>query len=334
MQFKTIFNTLFLTFLCLSVYAAPSRNDCKELKTALSHVEIDNCIINEKGELTEFDFYDEYSNCNGLNNGISNLKSIEELNIKSFRGTVAPNILKDLKSLKIFTYDAGDYHVGHLSQENINELSSLPNLEKIMFEYVDIDEEKLDFKPLQKLKLSSLILKTNGKHGISLKGLISNIKNLKELTISGFDIVSQEEFDTITSSNIKKLTLKVSKDVKTENFKNLKNLTFLNLTMKDVKDVPESVKNIPNLKTLIFNGKEITLSNKNENENENENNVGNFENEVVGNTNTNSNTNITDNTHNKNSTKSNGNITSNSDSNSILLRVIHYLPLFFIFMMF
>jgi len=294
MQLKTIFNTLLITFLCSCAFAAPSRNDCIELKNTLNYTEIEKCRVNKKGEMTELrffstyedvnstvhrlnatdyakilsyvtlvklDFYDEYSNCIGLNNGISNLKKLEELNIKSFRGTIAPNILRGLKSLKYFTYDAGDYHFGQLSQENINELSLLTNLREIELYYVFIDEDELDFSPLRKLKVSSLKLETNGKNGINLKGLVKNLKHLKELKISNFEIVNQKELDVITSSNIEKLTISLKKKNKlnTDNFQNFESLNYLNLTMKGLKEVPAFIYSIPNLNKLIFNGKEVNL---------------------------------------------------------------------------
>jgi len=293
MQFKTFFNALFLIFLCSGANAAPSKNDCNELKNDLSYAEIERCKVNRKGEMTELkftstyylnstvhqlnatdydkifsyptirklEFYDEYSNCTGLTNRTINLKSLEELKIRSFRGTIAANILKNLKSLRTFIYDAGDYHLGELSQDNINELATLSNLRNIELDYVYIDEGKLNFSPLKKLKVSTLKLETNGKGGINLRGLVKNLRYLKELKISHFEITNQKELDTITSSNIEKLTIALKKKnkLKTENFKNLKNLTYLNLTMKGLKEVPEFVTTIPNLETLIFNNKEIDL---------------------------------------------------------------------------
>jgi len=360
MQFKVILNSLFLTFLCSTVCAAPSRDDCKDLKNYLANNKassLENCKVNSKGEMTELkfssdydagdysekltnedykkilsystikklDFYDEYADCAGLNNGISNLKDLEELNIKSFRGDIAPNVLKDLKSLKSFTYDAGDYDYGELSQENINELSNLSKLEKIKLGFVGINEEKLNFKPLQNLKVSSLTLQTNGKAGINLKGLVENLKELKELTIKEFD-PDQKEVDAITSSSkLEKLTIVLDKKIKTDKFKDLKNLTYLNLTIEDEKDVPQFVNTIPNLKTVIFNGKEVTVNN---NGNANTNVAGNAvngTNSTVANGNAGAAANANGNT--------NGNVAT-SDSSAVLVRAFTYLPLVVLYLMF
>jgi len=122
---KYILKSLFLTSLCASAYAA--RDDCKELGSVLSSEAMPDCKVNANGEMIEltyntFDdstteegykkalsyptlkklnFNDEYGNCKPLTYGLSNLTNLEELNIKSFRGDLAPNTLKGLNSLKI-----------------------------------------------------------------------------------------------------------------------------------------------------------------------------------------------------------------------------------------
>eukprot|EP00833_Pecoramyces_ruminatium_P004297 jgi/Orpsp1_1/1178329/evm.model.c7180000064880.1 len=267
MQFKTIFKSLLLTYLCSSAYAAPSKDECKDLKAYLTGNKassLSSCKNNSKGEISELkvssenlskedyakifsyttikklEYYDEYSDCAGLKNGISNLKNLEELNVKSFRGSIAPGVLKDLKSLKSFTFNTGDYDYSELSQENINDLSTLSNLRNLKLVFVPIHEDKLNFSPLKNLKVTSLTLETNGKAGIRSKELIKNLKNLKELTIKDFKL-RDEEIKAIKSS---------------------KSLEKLIIDNDDIKEVPKYVYEIPNLKKVKFNGKEVAVNNK------------------------------------------------------------------------
>jgi len=357
MQFKAIVKSLLLTYLCSSAYAAPAKDNCKEIKDYLTSNKASSlvaCNNNSNGEVTElklsnddnlltnedikkilsyntikkFDFNEEQTDCAILNNGISNLQSLEELNIKSFRGGIAPNVLKDLKSLKSLTYDAGDYNYGKLTQENINNLSTLSNLEKIKLAYVSVDES-LNFSPLNGLKVSSLTLETNGKSGIKLKGLVNNLKNLKELTISSF-VPSQEEVDAITSSNIEKLTIELDEDIKTDNFKNLKNLTSLDLTMEGVKEVPGFVNSLPNLKTAKFNGKEVSLKNGN---GDNGSTAVNGENNING-VNGVTNGNAVNGTATNGTTANDGSTDATSDAKILFIRSISYLPFLVLYLIF
>eukprot|EP00833_Pecoramyces_ruminatium_P011641 jgi/Orpsp1_1/1185673/evm.model.c7180000094806.1 len=327
MQFKTIFKSLLLTYLCSSAYAAPSKDECKDLQAYLTGNKASNlraCKVNDKGEISELDFksenltkedyakifsystikkldfYDEYSNSAGLNNGISNLKNLEELNIESFRGSIAPGVLKDLKSLKSFTFNTGDYNYSELSQENINDLSTLSNLERLTLVFVPIYEDKLNFSPLQSLKVSSLTLETNGKTGIHSKGLISNLKNLKELTIKEFDL-SDEEIKAVKSS------------------KSLEKLTIAN---DKLKEVPKYVYEIPNLKKVNLNGKEVALNNKgNGSSGNNGSNANGASGNVAGDAAAASTTGTATGTDGANAT------ISTSGSSAILVRTINYLPL-------
>jgi len=199
---KYILKSLFLTSLCASAYAA--KDDCKELRTYLDYA-ITDCKMNDNGEMIELayssyqeetteeaykkalsyptlkklTFRDEYSDCHPLTYGLSNLKNLEELNIRSFRGYLAPNTLKGLTSLKKFTFDTGD-SVGGLLKENLEELGTLTNLESITLIYADLNEEGL--KSLQNLnKVTSLTLKCGEKVNLNVAGLLANLKNVKEL---------------------------------------------------------------------------------------------------------------------------------------------------------
>eukprot|EP00833_Pecoramyces_ruminatium_P001853 jgi/Orpsp1_1/1175885/evm.model.c7180000055597.1 len=327
MQFKTIIKSLLLTYLCSSAYAAPAKDECKDLQAYLTGNKassLSSCKNNGNGEISElkinsenltnedfakifsytnikkFEFYEEQSDCAGLKNGISNLKNLEELNIESFRGSIAPGVLKDLKSLKSLTFDTGDYDYSELSQENINDLSTLSNLERLTFVFVPIYENKLNFSPLQSLKVSSLTLETNGKAGISSKGLISNLKNLKELTIKEFNL-SDEEIKAVKSS------------------KSLEKLTIAN---DDLKEVPKYAYEIPNLKTLVFNGKEVALKNNGNGSNGNSGNNGNgASGNVAGDGSATNTTGTATGTDGANAT------ISTSGSSAILVRTINYLPL-------
>jgi len=276
---KYILKSLFLTSLCASAYAA--KDDCKELRTYLDYA-ITDCKMNDNGEMIELayssyqeetteeaykkalsyptlkklTFRDEYSDCHPLTYGLSNLKNLEELNIRSFRGYLAPNTLKGLTSLKKFTFDTGD-SVGGLLKENLEELGTLTNLESITLIYADLNEEGL--KSLQNLnKVTSLTLKCGEKVNLNVAGLLANLKNVKELTIT-YKMKHQKDVDAITSySNLEKLTVAFNKDLKCDNLKNLTKLHTLDISL-GVAEVPSCVKDIPNLKKLIFNGEDVPI---------------------------------------------------------------------------
>jgi len=278
---KFILKSLFLTSLCASAYAA--KDDCKELGTLLSKEAMTECKNNDNGEMIELTygtydentteegykkalsyptlkkltFRDENSNCSQLTLGLSNLKNLEELNIKSFRGDLAPNTLKGLSSLKKFSFDTGDSSTGDFSKQNFEELGTLTNLESLTFAYAGLDKEGL--KSLQNLnKVTSLTLDSNGKGGMDVEGCLTNLKNLKELAVT-YDVKNQEDVDAIAAyTNLEKLTVEFRKDaVKCDNFKNLTNLKVLDLKIEDVAEPPSCVNDIPNLKKLTYNGKEL-----------------------------------------------------------------------------
>jgi len=282
---KYILKSLFLTSLCASAYAA--RDDCKELGSVLSSEAMPDCKVNANGEMTEltyntFDdsvtdegykkalsyptlkklnFEDEYGNCKQLTYGLSNLANLEELNIKSFRGDLAPNTLKGLNSLKKFSYDTGDSSTGSFSNQNIEELSTLANLESLTFGYTSLGE----LSPLQKLtKVTSLTLDSNGKGGMDVEGCLANLKNLKELAVT-YDIKNQSEVDAIASyANLEKLTVEFRKgEINCDNLKNLTKLHTLDLTIEGETEAPSCVKAIPKLAKLTFNGKDVPLNNGN-----------------------------------------------------------------------
>jgi len=155
MHIKNILEIIIFTSLSVNAYVA--KDDCKELSTFFSSNAMTECKMNSNGELTELsyntydentteegykkalsyptlkklNFSDQYSDCKQLTYGLSNLKNLEELNIKSFRGDLAPNTLKGLSSLKKFSYDTGDSSVGDFSKENLEELGTLTNLESL-----------------------------------------------------------------------------------------------------------------------------------------------------------------------------------------------------------
>jgi len=285
MQIKYILNSLFLATLCVSAPAA--RDDCKELKTFLSDEAMDECKVNANGELIELTyntydektteeaykkalsyptikkltFNDQYSDCKQLTYGLTNLKNLEELNISSFRGDLVPNTLKGLTSLKKFTFDSGDYNMSEFTKQNFEELGTLTNLESLTFAFTSLNPEGL--KSLQNLnKVTSLTLDCNGKGGMDVVGCLSNLKNLKELTIP-YDVKNQKDVDAIAAyTNLEKLTIEFRKgEINCDNFKNLTKLTTLDLKIEDVNEVPSCVNTIPNLQKLTYNGKDIPVKN-------------------------------------------------------------------------
>jgi len=284
MQIKYILKSLVLTSLCSSVYAV--KDECKDLGTFLKEAMTD-CIMNENGEIIELilngyhdevtdeayrkafsyptikklTFNDEYSDCKQLTYGLSNLKNLEELYIRSFRGNLAPNTLKGLTSLKKFYFTTGDY-VGGLKKEALEELGTLTNLESLTFSFAGLNSDGL--KALQNLnKVTSLTLDCNGKTGMNVEGCLANLKNLKELYIT-YDLKNQGEVDAIAAyTNLEKLTVGFRDKFKCDNFKNLTKLNTLKLSIEDVNEVPSCVNTIPNLQKLTYNGKDIPVKNAN-----------------------------------------------------------------------
>jgi len=186
---------------------------------------------------------------------------LEELNISSFRGDLVPNTLKGLTSLKKFTFDSGDYNMSEFTKQNFEELGTLTNLESLTFAFTSLNPEGL--KSLQNLnKVTSLTLDCNGKGGMDVVGCLSNLKNLKELTIP-YDVKNQKDVDAIAAyTNLEKLTIEFRKgEINCDNFKNLTKLTTLDLKIEDVNEVPSCVNTIPNLQKLTYNGKDIPVKN-------------------------------------------------------------------------
>jgi len=345
---KYILKSLVLTSLCASAYAA--RDDCKELRTYLDNA-MGECKMNDNGEMIELSyvtydektteeaykkalsyptlkkltFSDEYSDCKQLTYGLSNLKNLEELDIRSFRGKLAPNTLKGLTSLKKFSYDTGDSNMGGLSKENLEELGTLTNLESLTFSFTGLNIEGL--KSLQNLnKVTSLTLECNGKSGMNIEGCLANLRNLKELTIS-YDVKNQEEIDAIAAyTNLEKLSVGFRKAFKCDNFKNLTKLNTLDLSIEDVNEVPSCVNTIPNLQKLTYNGKDIPVKNGGNNANQTSGNATNqnpatnqtpVANQVVGNNTTQTTGNNTNQTTGNNANQTTGNNANQTTGNDV-----------------
>ncbi len=139
---------------------------------------------------------------------------------------------KNLTSLSIIGFD--------VSQENINEITTLTNLTRLMIDGCDIDRNT-DFTKLKNLKnLDSLILSTLFIKDESIKYLNQfpeSICQLKKLN-----------YLSLYRNNLTKLPKCI---------KNLKNLEELNVELNELTSLPKEIGNLSNLKVVKLNDNDL-----------------------------------------------------------------------------
>jgi len=197
--------------------------DCLELKAYFDDLKlyyddyIDECHVNEKGEIIRIDFWN-----------------------KEYVETI-------LKHKSVFNTVETILHRYDLSDETCDILDTLPNLKEVIlreFEFIE-DSSFLN-------KITSLEISTDYIKGIpdfifsksNLKKLALQYVKLKQADIDG--IASMKNLDelSLVNCNTKKLNL--------DNLKNLSNLTGLTLRYS-VDEMPSFVESLTNLKKFIFN---------------------------------------------------------------------------------
>jgi len=187
-------------------------------------------------------------------------------------GKIKKNFFNNFKLLK--TLDIS--HI-KLSQDNINEIATLSELESLFL--YECTLPKLNYEPLKNLKkLTSLQIfyySGNYEYGRDLeKNFLKYFKNLKKLIINGVHS-SQANIDEIgTLTNLETLTYQVNDDVNLEPINNLNKLTTLNIDYyehwmdgDEYEDLPRKVKKLclpKSLKKLVIDNVEISQDNANE----------------------------------------------------------------------
>jgi len=231
-------------------------NTLKELKLSSVHIsqknakKIDSLENLENLEingifLDESDFTD-----------LSNRGKLTELTMSS---NFPKNIFKT-KSLIILSLSSVV-----LSEKEIEEISSLPNIEELYITGVtDEDGNNIDFDLSNLNTLSSLYLGyITPYYPSSIQPYNMNYKfpeNLKELTIT-FRTLTAENLNHISSLNsLEKLTFSKCKfDVKDlETLKNLNNLSSLTMNADNLKEIPEFIYSLNGLKALNLSVNSLT----------------------------------------------------------------------------
>ncbi|KAG4107288.1 hypothetical protein H8356DRAFT_1285924 [Neocallimastix lanati (nom. inval.)] len=253
MNMKTLLKALSL--ICLSSFAL-AKNDCRTLMRSYKDGDEDNVIVdcsnNSNGELSYLHLYNNFDlsendfnkifsystiskltyaedkgKCHPLLNRISGLSNLEDLMIQSYKGHIEKGILKDLNNLWKLTIQ-----YTYLSNDNINEIISLPNLRELSFYNMEFESD-ISFKPLKKATNIQSVAIKDIVINQSLFNEISSLSNLQELKI---DLFSSKLSFLATSF---------------DSVKNLTSLTVLEFN-SDLPSVPEFVYSIPNLKKLIY----------------------------------------------------------------------------------
>eukprot|EP00833_Pecoramyces_ruminatium_P004206 jgi/Orpsp1_1/1178238/evm.model.c7180000064537.1 len=247
------FVKLFSYSLLVSFALAGKQDACKGISNATK------CVTNSEGEITElcknFDF-EKYTQLTKLKIDVGDYnrrKIYTEIKLK------APKSLKKLTLNSI-----------NLTQDNINTLSSLTNIEKLYLEIRSLEE--LNYDPLKKLsKLTVLDIKPGYGTDIdlpesiysltklktlkvpSIKGIsskIGNLKKLQELDLNGSEIYEiPDKFMNLV--NLTKLNLNFCNISKIPKFfGNFKKLTELDLRFNQITELPDEFKNLSNLTIL------------------------------------------------------------------------------------
>jgi len=185
---------------------------------------------------------------------IANLTNLEELTF-FYTGDIVTNtgieagalrLSKSLKKLKI--------HDIVLTQSNIDDISTLTNLENLELKYTNVPSQSFSVDPLKSLtKLSSLQLTNRGflyLENIS-EFLYTFADTLKSLIISGHGFEISDKFSKL--KNIEYLTItscEIGNNI-LEYLKDLKNLVFLVLRNNNIdSELPESLNKLKKLKSI------------------------------------------------------------------------------------
>jgi len=249
-------------------------NECDQINYYLSKRKIEKdytineCVVNNEGKVTKlgiytFDLKEEdireilsydtitslsyYYKCSNIKDTDTEFKIITNM--------------KNLKELQLTRFENFD---GGITQNGINLISQLTNLEKLNFDQCDFEDGKVSLKSLENLKkLKELTIHSTMYNVNILKELPNNIPSLTYLNIHDM-FLTQDQFNDITSlTNLRELYLYNYYDKKI-NFDKLKNLKNLNILMldgqneEDSKEIPESIFSLSNLKNLTIANSAIT----------------------------------------------------------------------------
>ncbi|KAG4097696.1 L domain-like protein [Neocallimastix lanati (nom. inval.)] len=237
--------------------------------------ELSYTILMEDGETYETHI-PEHPGYSKVPPTINNLKNLESLKIHfdsylhpcsfdcAYRGIsfIEKNILKDLKKLK-------NLYIGGIkvSQENIDEISTLENLESLIFVNSYLDDS-LNYKPLGNLNnLTKLEINNIRDRYISVddigysrnipKSLVISNKGIKDLTMNlGAVNITKNDLP-----NLEKLTIGFDYDFDTsfvEQFNSLTDLSFSyvghGMGSKSYNDIKGDLSKLKNLNSLYLNG--------------------------------------------------------------------------------
>ncbi|KAG4089428.1 hypothetical protein H8356DRAFT_1296171 [Neocallimastix lanati (nom. inval.)] len=284
MHLKTILKgtiCAFFTSLSLASYI----DDCEEIYNKINDSEniITGCEINDFDEVTsieiynngkitkndlnlifsfnsinDFTFMEEKGNCSLLK-GISKLNNLNSMTIQSYKGYIDNYVLKELTFVKKLNFINSN-----ISEENIEVIASLPNLEELSF-FKPGFNKNITFATLKNNKnITSVKIQGSNDDTVLTYDLIKNLRNVKKLTIKNM-VLTQEQFNEITTlSNLEQLSLiffNGKKEFKVKSFDSVENLTHLSVLefSSNLKSIPEFVYKIPNLKKFIFNNRSVKL---------------------------------------------------------------------------
>jgi len=272
--------------------------ECNEIVTYLKDkgygVDFNNCEMDENGKVIDLDFYSfclteedvnklisyktlksitintpfhsrnspvkKLHSCEELSDfpsGISELENLENLTLyglSNFKENDLLKIPKSVKSLNFANYDVPQFF--------IDELSSLTNLESLLFRFVSFNDT-LNFEPLKALTKVKTLTMDNSRFMVHddtdiVENFINKFLKLKELFIKDYAL-SQNTIKEIASlTKLESLDLEYCSYAKVDNiddFKKLKRLTTLNIlsyTKKPLKDISKYIYTLTKLKKLTI----------------------------------------------------------------------------------
>ncbi|APJ04245.1 leucine-rich repeat domain-containing protein [Silvanigrella aquatica] len=196
------------------------------------------------------------------------LQNLKKLNLSYMRYmNINENIkigLKELKKLEGLNLNSND--LNHLPEDFFTPFVNLKELKLSSTQLEILPNSILQLKNLEKLNLS------NNKFNSLPEGIFSTLTRLKDLNLYNviFNNKNYKPIKEDTFSNLKDLeSIKIngmnleslyndkdrSNDVTL--FKGLKNLTYINLSDNNLSKIPEELRELNKLKTIILNGNKI-----------------------------------------------------------------------------
>jgi len=247
-------------------------NQCSDFNNYINQRKLNfKSECNEEGNVTKLDYDSDSENSFNQEdiNMLSKLSSLETLGLNDFdyndkidysplqklmnltsveleysrKSLMAIKNLKSIENLKLFRSDIS-------SQEEIDSLATLTNLETITITDCSLTDKNFDYSPLESLQKLIKIQSTN-RESVDNALIFRNSTSLKELTITGNTNLNDEDMKVITNfTELQSLHISV-RDLSVEDYSGLKKLKKLTKLFLEKPIVfPTEIYSLTNLKEL------------------------------------------------------------------------------------